>query len=154
MIPLQSLLPAGLWEAQVVLVMMNPPASTGREVSSIPGSERSPGGEQSIPVSLPGEFCGQRSLEGYSPWVSKSQTWLKELSMHTHTRSPKWDLLKNQTVDPSQHTELWNMINGCPCKSLITERFAAQEQKTRVLLPVLSLSHSFMSASYYYFPSR
>ena len=26
---------------------------------------------------------GQRSLVGYSPWVSKSQTPLKHLSMHT-----------------------------------------------------------------------
>ena len=28
------------------------------------------------PVFLPGESHGQRSLEGYSPWVAKSQTWL------------------------------------------------------------------------------
>ena len=26
------------------------------------------------PVFLPGEFHGQRSLAGYSPWVEKSQT--------------------------------------------------------------------------------
>ena len=26
---------------------------------------------------------GQRSLEGYSPWVHKGRTWLKRLSMHT-----------------------------------------------------------------------
>ena len=29
------------------------------------------------PVFLPGEFRGQRSLAGYSPWsLTKSQTWL------------------------------------------------------------------------------
>ena len=28
------------------------------------------------PVFLPGEFHGQRSLEVYSPWSPKSQTWL------------------------------------------------------------------------------
>ena len=33
----------------------------------------------SIPVFLPGESHGQRSLTGYSPWVTKSQT---RLSMH------------------------------------------------------------------------
>ena len=30
----------------------------------------------SIPVFLPGESHGQRSLTGYSPWVTKSQTRL------------------------------------------------------------------------------
>ena len=33
---------------------------------------------------LSGEFHGQRSLMGYSPWGHKSQTWLKQLSCHTH----------------------------------------------------------------------
>ena len=32
------------------------------------------------PVFLPGESHGQRRLLGYSPWVTKSQTWLKSLS--------------------------------------------------------------------------
>ena len=36
------------------------------------------------PVFLSGESHGQRSLAGYSPWVTKSQTRLKWLSMHTH----------------------------------------------------------------------
>ena len=30
------------------------------------------------PVFLPGEFHGQRSLENYSPWVTKSWTWLTD----------------------------------------------------------------------------
>ena len=37
---------------------------------------------QPPPVSLPGESHGQRSLADYSPWVTKSQTRLKQLSMH------------------------------------------------------------------------
>ena len=35
---------------------------------------------QPTPIFLPGECHGQRSLVGYSP---KSQTWLKQLIMHT-----------------------------------------------------------------------
>jgi len=35
------------------------------------------------PVLMPGEFCGQRSLAGYS--VTESQARMKRLSMHTHT---------------------------------------------------------------------
>ena len=31
-------------------------------------------GIQHTPVFLPGESHGPRSLEGYSPWVAKSQT--------------------------------------------------------------------------------
>ena len=37
---------------------------------------------QPAPAFLPGESHGQRSLVGYSPKVMKSQTGLKQLSMH------------------------------------------------------------------------
>ena len=57
--------------SQVVLVVKNLPANAGdiRNVSSIPGSGRSPGGRawQLTPVLLPGESHGQRSLVGCSP---------------------------------------------------------------------------------------
>ena len=44
-------------------------AGVARDVSSIPGSGRSPEGRawQPAPVFLPGECHGQRSLAGYSP---------------------------------------------------------------------------------------
>ena len=46
---------------------------------------------QPTPVFLPGESHGQRSLARYSPWVAKSQTRLKQLSVrspcHTHTHT-------------------------------------------------------------------
>ena len=60
-----------------------------RDVGSIPGSERSSGegiGRQPTPACLPGEAHGQRSLAGYSLWVTKSQTRLKRLSTHKHVR--------------------------------------------------------------------
>ena len=41
--------------------------------------------QQLTPVVLPRESHGQRSLADYSPWVAKSQTWLKRLSMHSRT---------------------------------------------------------------------
>ena len=48
-----------------------PVCNTG-DPGLIPGSERSPGREQlPTPVFLPGEFHGQRSLVGYSPWGFK-----------------------------------------------------------------------------------
>ena len=55
--------------SQVTLVIENQPANAGdvRDVVSIPGSGRSPGGGHSNPVFLPGESHGQRSLVSYSP---------------------------------------------------------------------------------------
>ena len=60
------------------LVVKNSPASavdTG-DSGSVPGLERYPGGRKNTggrntPVFLPGEFRGQRSLAGCSPWGRK-----------------------------------------------------------------------------------
>ena len=52
-------------------MVKNPPASAenARDVGSIPRLERSPGGENSKPLTvlLPGEFHGQKSPVSYSP---------------------------------------------------------------------------------------
>ena len=60
----------------MVLVVKDPPANAGdlTDMGSIPGLERSPGGErawQPTLVFLPGDCHGQRSLVGYSPWGHK-----------------------------------------------------------------------------------
>ena len=47
---------------------------------------------QPTPVFLPGESHGQRSLAGYSPWVAKSQIWLKGLSTYSRHFLPLWTL--------------------------------------------------------------
>ena len=55
---------------------------------------------QPTPVSLPGESHGQRSLADYSPWVTKSQTRLKQLSMHAPLLlhiSTSWYIEKMET---------------------------------------------------------
>ena len=51
---------------------------------SIPGSGRSPGEEkwQPIPVLLPGESHGGRSLVGYSPWGPKESDMTGRLHFH------------------------------------------------------------------------
>ena len=67
-------LEASLGDSQVALVVKNPPADAGdiRHAGLIPGWE-SPWRRacQLAPVFLPGEFLGQRSLAGYSPWCPK-----------------------------------------------------------------------------------
>ena len=55
----------------------------------IPGSVKIPWRRKWQParVFLPGEFHGQSSLVGYSPWVTESDTseWLTHTHTHTHT---------------------------------------------------------------------
>ena len=67
------------WASQVALVVKNPPANAGdvRDLGSIPGSGRSPGGGHGNPLQ-------------YSCLVAKSRTPLKRLSasyayVYTHT---------------------------------------------------------------------
>ena len=53
------------------------------DVGLIPGSGRSPGGENGYtPVLFPGESHGQRSLKGYSPWGHKEKD-TTEVTQHT-----------------------------------------------------------------------
>ena len=56
-------------------------ACNGRDLASIPGVVRSPGGGHGNPLQyscLDSNPHGQRSLAAYSPWVTKSQTWLSD----------------------------------------------------------------------------
>ena len=66
-----------------------PGGSDGEESScgtgnpgSIPGSGRYPGeGNAPIPVFLPGEFHGRRSLVGYSLWGGKESNMTERLTL-------------------------------------------------------------------------
>ena len=67
--------------SQVMLVVKNLPASAGdiREVGSIPGSGRSPGGGNGNPLQY---FCLENPMDRGAWWatvlgVAKTQTWLK-----------------------------------------------------------------------------
>ena len=54
------------------------------DLGSIPGLGRSPWRREQLPtpVFLPGEFHGQRSLVGYSPWGHKESDTTERLSTH------------------------------------------------------------------------
>ena len=74
---------------QVAVVVKNLPANVGdiRDMGSVPGLRRSPVGGQGNPVPLPGEFHGQRSLVGYSPWGCKEFNMTEQLIHNTtHNR--------------------------------------------------------------------
>ena len=78
-----------LWASQVALGINNPPAITGdvRDMGSIPGLRRSPGGGHGSPLQY---SCLENLLER-GAWrapvrgVAESQTRLKRLSTHTCT---------------------------------------------------------------------
>ena len=80
------------WASQEVLVVKNLASNAGdtRDAGSTSGLGRSPGegsGNPSTPVFLPGEFHGQRSLRGYSPWGCKeSDTTERQSNMINCTR--------------------------------------------------------------------
>ena len=68
----------------MALEVKNPPANAGdvREVGSIPGSGRSPGGGHGNPLqySCLENLLGQRSLAGYNPWGHKELEMTKRLN--------------------------------------------------------------------------
>ena len=65
-------------------MVKNMPANAGdiRDMGSIPGSGRSPGGRHGTPLqdSCPENAHGQRSLAGYSPWGHKESDATEGLS--------------------------------------------------------------------------
>ena len=87
------------WASQAVLVVKKLPANAEdvREVSSIPGSGRSPGGAHvnSLPYSCLENPMDRGAWRATVHRVGKSQTWLKRLSMHASDSST---LLSNMTV--------------------------------------------------------
>ena len=82
----------------VALVVKNPPASAGdiRGVGLIPGWERSPGGGHANTLQY---SCLESSRDRGGWWatVTRSRTWLKQLSTHAHTthRWPCWHLTRH-----------------------------------------------------------
>ena len=61
-------------------MVKNPPADAG-DSGLIPGSGVSPEEGNGHPF-LPGEFCAQRSLAGYSPWGHKESDMTEYCSLH------------------------------------------------------------------------
>ena len=76
----------------MVLVVKNPPVNAGdvRDIGSIPGSERSLGGEHGNPLQY---SCLENPMDRGVWWatvsrVAQSETPLKQFSMHACTRLP------------------------------------------------------------------
>ena len=78
----------GAWASGTVV--KNPPASAGdtRDAGSVPRWGRSPGEGKGNPLQyFHGEFHGQKTLAGYSPWGCKESDMTERALKHTHTRA-------------------------------------------------------------------
>ena len=78
----------------------NESACNAGDPGLIPGSGRSSGEGNGYPVFLPGEFHGQRSLAGYSPWGHKESDMTEmtdTFTLKSGTVSHAFDLLKTGT---------------------------------------------------------
>ena len=93
------------WASQVTLVVKNPPANAGdiRDVGSISGPVRSPGGEHGNPV----KYSYLENLLDRGAWraavhgVAKSWTWLKWLCVCTHIMFIEIDLFVTRILRAS-----------------------------------------------------
>ena len=67
--------------------------------------------EQLFSVFFPGKFHGQRSLADYSPWVTKSQTGLKDWAWHNFLKAYLWSLwrLSEKAMAPHSSTLAWKI---------------------------------------------
>ena len=65
---------------------------SAEDLGLIHESERSPGEGNDTPVFLPGESCGQQSLEGHGLWGHKESNMTEGLSTDTSTIQglPRW----------------------------------------------------------------
>ena len=77
-----------LWASQVALVVKNTPGNAG-DTGLIPGSQRSPGGENGNPIQY---SCLENPMDrgawqGMVHRIAKNQTQLKQLSMHAHAHT-------------------------------------------------------------------
>ena len=94
----------------MALVVKNQPANAGdvREVGSIPGLGRSPGGGHGNPRQYP---CLENPMDR-GAWqttvhgVTKSRTWLKRLSMYLARTHGAQGALLPQAPEPCQETTL------------------------------------------------
>ena len=100
-----------LGASQVVLVVKNPPANAGdiRDVGSIPGSGRSPGGEHGNPLQC---SCLENPRDG-GAWlaavygVAQSRTRLKRLSSSKCFSVSQFPHLSHQTIKTEISSSQW-----------------------------------------------
>ena len=83
---------------------------------------------QPTPVFLPGKFYVQRRLVSYSPWVTKSQTWL---SMHA------WNSISKKQANLKDRQKTW--IDIFPNKTHRWQTSTLKEYSTLLILTEMKI---------------
>ena len=87
-----------LGASQVALAAKNLPTKAGeaRDTGKIPGKIPWNRKWQSAPAFLPGQFQGQNSLVGSSPWGCRERDTIERVytPAHTHSHPPAWPSMK------------------------------------------------------------
>ena len=100
----------GVRASLVAQMVKNPTAMHETDPGLIPGSGRSPVGEQKpTPVSLPGKLHGQRNRAGYSPWDHKQSDMNERLTLSFHFGMGKRD--SYGVWNGHVHTAIFKMDN-------------------------------------------
>ena len=73
-----------------------------RDVGSLHGSGRSPGGGHGTPVCWPGKSTGREVWWATDHRVTESGTWLKQLSMHAFMIQPTDSLYGKSTLQSEE----------------------------------------------------
>ena len=94
------------WASLVVQTVKNPPAMQKSWVWSL-GREDPLEKGMATHSSMPGEFHGQRSLAGYSPWGCKESDVTEQRCTHTHTHTHSYSYSFSDSFLIQVITEYW-----------------------------------------------
>ena len=92
---------------------------------------------QPIPIFLSGEYHGQRSLAGYSPWGRKELYTTEELT-HTHSPKLKEKLLQSQINKTGKNN--WQFTHSQHQALLDSVQFSSVTQSCRTLCDPMNRS--------------
>ena len=127
-----------IWASQVVLVVKNPPTNgeDKRDVGSIPASGRSPGEAHGNPLQY---SCLENPMDRRAWWavvhsVTKSQTQLKQLSMHANAHV--WFRTMKKEFHPHALLKIWGgwwvtAVHGFAKEWDLSEQKTKQQQQKK-----------------------
>ena len=114
----------------VAQLVENLPAMWETRVQSLDQEDPAEKGTATTPVCLPGEFHGQRSLVGYSPWGRKESDTTESVALSLSLTGARVSLVAQTVKNPPAMRETW-------VRSLSREDPLEKRKATHSSIPVL-----------------